>query len=95
MKRVDYTQLWVLTDEDHLIMATSDYAVWLDKVGELDWQTAEELDAKITEKVKPEEMNTVLNQAAILQAYPVDHLSRVQRDNYSPTGKSATSTPPA
>ena len=81
--RIDYYKIWGLdADKDHLIMATTDYAVWLDKEGDLDWETTEDFDALIVEKSATEMISGFLNRAAILQSYPVEHLAPVQRKNF-------------
>jgi hypothetical protein len=81
--RVDYYKIWGLDeDKDHLIMATTDYAVWLDKVGDLDWETTEAFDGVIEKKLASETISGFLNRAAILQSYPVEHLTPVQRKNF-------------
>jgi len=81
--RIDYYKIWGLdADKDHLIMATTDYAVWLDKEGDLDWETTEGFDALIVEQSATEMISGFLNRAAILQSYPVEHLTSVQRKNF-------------
>ena len=81
--RVDYYKIWGLdADRDHLIMATTDYAVWLDKEGDLDWETTEEFDSLIEKESAAEAISGFLNRAAILQSYPVEHLAPTQRKNF-------------
>jgi hypothetical protein len=81
--RVDYYKIWGLDPEkDHLINATTDFAVWLDKEGDLDWETSEAYDTLIEDKSATTMISAMLNRAAILQAYPVEHLTPVQRKNF-------------
>ena len=81
--RVDYYKIWGLdADKDHLIMATTDYVVWLDKEGDLDWETTEAYDTLIDQKSATETISGFLNRAAILRSYPVEHLTSVQRENF-------------
>jgi len=81
--RVDYYGIWGLVpDKHHLISATTYYAVWLDELGELDWETTEEFDREIERKSALASISELLNRAAILQAYPVEHLSDIQRKNF-------------
>src|ERR1017187_191278 len=81
--RVDYYKIWGLDPEkDHLINATTDFAVWLDKEGDLDWETSEAYDDLIEEKSATVMVNGMLNRAAVLQAYPVEHLTHIQRKNF-------------
>ena len=80
---MDYFALWNLKpDEDHLVFATEGYVIWLDKAMELDWQTTKELDIIIAEKISATELNAVLNKAALLQSYPIDHLGLSKQKNF-------------
>jgi hypothetical protein len=79
---VDYRKHWGLTERDYPIMVTLDYAVYLDKDGDLEWETKEEFDKEMRQRLKPEELNGVLNRAAVLRSYPVEHLSEAQRKSF-------------
>jgi hypothetical protein len=78
----DYRGFWHLTDKQCPIMITKQYAVFLDAEGDLDWQTTEAFDNELTLRVAPKQLNSVLNQVAILRSYPVEHLTRIQRNNF-------------
>ena len=81
--RVDYYKIWGLDpNQDHLINATTDFAVWLDKSGELDWETSEDYDALIEKQSATTMISGFLNRAATLQSYPVEHLTPIQRKNF-------------
>ena len=82
-ERVDYYELWELDPkEDYLIFATEDFVVWLDKDGDLDWQTDEEYDDVLDEKGFSARISEFKNRAAILKSYPIEHFTPDQRKNF-------------
>lgn len=82
-KREDYFKMWELNESEvRLIMATHDFAVWLDKDEDIDWQTTPGLDQKIDAQFKDGEISAVLNQVAELQSYPVDYLPANTKRNF-------------
>jgi len=81
--RIDYYKIWGLDpDKDYLVNATTGFAVWLDKEGDLDWETTEAYDAFIEKESATEMISGMLNRAAILRSYPVEHLTPIQRKNF-------------
>ena len=80
-KFVDYYELWGLSQgHDRLIRRSRNYAVWIDEHGDLAWQTDDELDREIEEKVDAADLKAVYDQAAMLRACSVQHLTDVQRN---------------
>jgi hypothetical protein len=73
---------WKHLPVSHLIMATNRYCIFLDDHGDLDWETTDECDAELAAKLKPGDESSIRNKAAVLQSYPVEHLSNTQRKNF-------------
>jgi hypothetical protein len=79
----DYHALWGLDrGADHLIMATRDYAVWLNKDLEVWWTTTESFgqtwDKKAESLKKLSEWGRIMNRVTDLQAVPINYLLREQ-----------------
>jgi hypothetical protein len=76
-----YYKEWDLTEgKDVIVAASHNYVIWLTERCELFWRTSDALDKLLDEKVPIEDRNAVRNRAAVLQAYPTDHVRpNVQR----------------
>jgi hypothetical protein len=59
----------------YLIRSTQEYVVFLDRDGDLDWETIDEFDAKLANK----EFGGLSNRIGLLQAMPSEYLSRANR----------------
>ena len=73
--REDYKVRWgdIYTDCQHLVLATHDFIVVIDRAGDVDWQTSTEWDnAGPKDRLKH---NSVLNDVALLEAIPCGALS--------------------
>lgn len=73
----DYSHWWPGITPHFLIYACPEFMVWLDKEFDLDWKTSPALDKQI-EGLK-EQIGSILNAAARLQAIPIDHLTDSQK----------------
>jgi len=70
----DYSDQWAHVRSSYLIIATSDYIVYMDEDGDLEWQTTSQYDMEITKRqgYSLAHQNAILNEAALLEATPCD-----------------------
>jgi len=80
----DYRDKWAAHHLGFLIIATSTYIVRIDENGNLDWQTSQEYDLAVESNPNYNlpKNNSILNDAALLEATPCEGLSPENRRQF-------------
>jgi hypothetical protein len=76
-QRGDYIDIWRHIAPLVLVISTRDYIVFIDKEGDVDWETTVGYDANAAESpdYSREKRNAILNEAAFLETTPCDGLT--------------------
>lgn len=78
--RSDVPQQWSHLPVGYLVFSTSDFAVFLNDQGEVDWETTDEYEA--SGKLDMPKFNGVHNAAMLLECQPCEDLSKDHRTNF-------------
>jgi hypothetical protein len=78
--RGDYADKWGHIKSSYLILAEEHFIVFIDKDGDIDWETSPEYDAKGHKD--DHKHNAILNDAALLEATPCDGVRADRRAHF-------------
>lgn len=75
--RGDYRNRWGHIDWHILILSTKEFVVWIDKEGDLDWETTPSYDDTVAtqQRYDGSKHNSMINEAVLLEGTPTEGLS--------------------